>query len=131
MKDISDSYLDRYRRKLADLESIELEIKQVQEKYESELSEIGSRQTRINNEIRDMRKVITTMIDHGLDPVEAKLRNDQTTNSIWDTIDVGKDWGINSISIDLTNDIQIDTDLVGSCDSYSGISYGNVGRKSS
>lgn len=116
MRDISDSYLDRYRRKLADLETIETEVSEIRKKFEMEMMEIGLRKSRISNEIQEMRQVITTMIDHGVDPVEAKLRNDQRKETIWNV--TSKDeFGISSIehSGDNTFD-SISTLSIGSVD---------------
>lgn len=84
MRDISDSYIDRYRRRLADLDAIEQETRSVREKYDRELMEIGERRMRVSNEIAEMRRIITTMIDTGCDPVEAKLKNDGMKQSIWE-----------------------------------------------
>lgn len=87
MKDINDVYLDRYRRRLSDLKDIENEIVNLRDRYDRELAVISDRQMRVKIEIREMRQVITTMIDQGCDSVEAKLRNEQeSAENIWDTI---------------------------------------------
>ena len=99
MKDISTTYLDRYRRRLADLDLIEQEIHAIRERYDQELSGMAERRLRVNNEIAEMRKIITTMIDHGVDPVEAKLRNEQNNETIWDT-QPKMDWNEISITVD-------------------------------
>lgn len=100
MKDISDSYFNRYRRKLSDLNSIDKEIDQVRQKYDKELSDISDRRMRTSNEISEMRRVITTMIDHGIDPVEAKLRN-ENNETIWGGSTDPSNWDLNGISISL------------------------------
>lgn len=92
MTDISDRYLDRYRRRLSDLESVDKELKDLRNEYDNRMTEINQRRMRVDSEIRDMRQVITTMIDQGCDPVEAKLRNDNDTrNTIWDIKDINWD----------------------------------------
>lgn len=84
MSDINNIYLEKYRRRLADLDEIEQENKAVRERYDRELIEIGERRMRVSNEIDEMRRIITTMIDTGCDPVEAKLKNDGEMKSIWE-----------------------------------------------
>lgn len=122
MKDISDSYLDRYRRKLADIESIDSEVREIRKRYEKELSDISSRRTRVENEIQEMRQVITTMIDQGVDPVEAKLRNSQRRETIWENTKSEKVFGLSSITLDPNNSVfeSITTDILyGPADVYS------------
>lgn len=100
MKDINTTYLERYRRRLADLDAVEKEIQSIRERYDRELSDIASRKLRVTNEIAEMRRIITTMVDHGVDPVEAKLRNEQVQSTIWDTPQI--DWDV-SVSDDSYN----------------------------
>lgn len=100
MKDINTTYLERYRRRLADLNAVEQEIQSIRERYDKELSDIASRKLRVTNEIAEMRKIITTMVDHGVDPVEAKLRNENSRNTIWDTGPSGEIGGGISIALD-------------------------------
>ena len=107
MKDISDSYLDRYRRKLADLNDIENETQLIRQKYDKELTDVAYRRTRVTNEINEMRQVITTMIDHGIDPVEAKLRNEQQRDTMWSVSMASNNWDLNGLTISTENDISM------------------------
>lgn len=107
MKDISDSYLDRYRRKLADLNDIENETQLIRQKYDKELTDVAYRRTRVTNEINEMRQVITTMIDHGIDPVEAKLRNEQQQDTMWSVSVASNNWDLNGLTISTENDISM------------------------
>ena len=107
MKDISDSYLDRYRRKLADLNDIENETQLIRQKYDKELTDVAYSRTRVTNEINEMRQVITTMIDHGIDPVEAKLRNEQQRDTMWSVSMASNNWDLNGLTISTENDISM------------------------
>jgi hypothetical protein len=77
---------------------------------------------RVENEIQEMRQVITTMIDEGVDPVEAKLRNSQRRETIWENTKSEKVFGLSSITLDHNNSVfeSITTDILyGPADVYS------------
>lgn len=66
----------------------------------------------INNEIATMQRIITAMIEHGCDPVEAKMRiNDLQAGNIWydnQVITLADDSSYQSI-----NPIVTMTDIIG------------------
>lgn len=81
-----DGYFQEYRKKLELLNDLKKTYQEVQFKASQDLDKIRAKQEKINNEINNMRRVITTIVDKGLDPVEAKLTVDhETAHSIWDT----------------------------------------------
>ena len=76
-----EGYFQEYRNKLNLLNEARAEHKNAH----VEMLKTMSKVEKINNEINDMRRVITLIVEKGLDPVEARLSiNDADENSIWD-----------------------------------------------
>lgn len=89
MTDSTLRYLEQYRNKLRELEESQTEWQKARE----EVRNLALQSNAIADEISAMRRIITRMIDTGMDPVETKLKmNDEdrlkTSNTLWDMHDV-------------------------------------------
>lgn len=75
-----DGYFQEYRKKLELLNSFNKE----HDKIRAESMQIFSKIEKVRNEINDMRRVITLIVEKGLDPVEARLVLDESdNNNLW------------------------------------------------
>lgn len=75
-------YFEKYRSKKKEMANLGSEISDLRNLIDRKKTEANS----LAVEIRSMRRIITTMIDEGMDPVEVKMRNDLSdlTQSLWD-----------------------------------------------
>lgn len=75
-------YFEEYRAKKRELDALADEYARL--KNIAEKTRIKARN--LEQEISSMKRIMTIMIDDGIDPVEAKLKNDPSTlvDSIWD-----------------------------------------------
>lgn len=82
-----DGYFQEYRNKLQELDSVKQMHREMHIQAEQKLSQIRQKYDKTFKEINDMRKVISLIVDKGLDPVEAKLtvENYPDMGSIWAT----------------------------------------------
>lgn len=78
-------YFELYRQKKKEHQDIVEEIARMRNAMEKQKSE----SQKLASEIRSMKKIITTMIDQDMDPVEVKLRNDipSMLDSLWEDHD--------------------------------------------
>lgn len=74
-------YFEEYRRKLNQLAEIEVE----RIALHKQMIELKDRRLSLDTELSNMRKIITSMITTGADPVEAKLKIDMNdgTPTLW------------------------------------------------
>jgi hypothetical protein len=110
-----DGYFKEYKEKLDALESIKKQHNEIHSRARRELSQIREKYDKTTNEINNMRKVITLMLDKGLDPVEAKLtvENYPNNETLWnnhicfDVVTIDSDYSfIDDCSVsDITCDI--------------------------
>lgn len=86
MTDPTLDYFEQYRNKLRTLEESKSNIARLR----GEIDRAIDACKKINSEISSMRRIITLMVDTGMDPVEAKLRHDPSDllESMWEPIDV-------------------------------------------
>jgi predicted RNase H-like nuclease (RuvC/YqgF family) len=70
--DPSLDYFEEYREKLREIKSLEKQISDLHAQMHSKRSMVNT----LSSEIESMRRIITVMIDRGMDPVEAKLKTD-------------------------------------------------------
>ncbi len=84
MSDPTLDYFESYRKKLKELQDVEIENHNIRQA----MDENRAKGIKIQHEINSMRKTITVMIEHGVDPVMAKLKTteDDHVISIWDTL---------------------------------------------
>ena len=75
-------YFEEYRNKISAVAELQTEI----DLLKNRIGELRKNSTSLSREIEGMRRIITVMIDHGMDPVEAKLRTDPSDrmDSMWD-----------------------------------------------
>ena len=75
-------YFEEYRNKISAVAELQTEI----DLLKNRIGELRKNSTSLSREIEGMRRIITVMIDHGMDPVEAKLRTDPSDrmDSLWD-----------------------------------------------
>ena len=65
-------YFEQYRQK-------RMELERLKKSYTSilgQMDDIRKKSDKLSNEISSMQSIITYMIDHGMDPVEAKLKTE-------------------------------------------------------
>lgn len=76
-----DKYIDKYRQKLAQM----TKLQEDSGKISRQLDKCHIEMAAVQSELRTMRRIISTMIDNGIDHVEAKLRLDASehVNTIW------------------------------------------------
>ena len=86
--DPSLDYFEQYREKIREIKVLEEQVSNLQEQINSRRSNIKS----LNTEVNGMRRIITVMIDQGMDPVEAKLRtdDDDRQDNLWRDLDLAK-----------------------------------------
>jgi hypothetical protein len=65
-------YFEEYREKIREIKSLEKEMRDLQQLISCKRSTTES----LGREVDAMRRIITVMIDRGMDPVEAKLKTD-------------------------------------------------------
>lgn len=77
-------YFEEYRQKRKELSEIDNEIKDLRSKMDS----LRDRSSLISKELSGMRRIITVMVETGMDPVEAKLKNEisNLSESLWDDV---------------------------------------------
>ena len=77
----SDDYFKSYRHKLRELEN----YKDTINKLNIEVASIRNKVIGLQNECIKMRTIITIMIEEGIDDVEARLRDEKSTVSLWES----------------------------------------------
>lgn len=90
-----DKYFKEYRKKIAEQKAIEHDRKMLIHQIQS----MDTMLSNVNFELECMRRVISLMIERDLDPVEAKLRVDETQPIIIDNA-YDADIGLSTISYD-------------------------------
>lgn len=86
-QDPSLDYFEQYREKKKQLAELTNEHRDLRTILDQKRAEARV----LENEISSMKRIITTMIDHGVDHVEAKLMNDPSDlkDSMWDDLVLG------------------------------------------
>lgn len=82
-KSMSEKFFEEYRQTKSLIKELSNQIHENKKIHE----ELIKKRERAMSEVGSMRRIITTMIDNGWDPVEAKLKmdsNDQFNPSMWD-----------------------------------------------
>jgi hypothetical protein len=80
LNDVSLEYFEEYRRKKQQELQMSESLSDAHELVHKLTREINDVKTEISN----MQKIIATMIDHGVDPVEAKMRIDELASvDLW------------------------------------------------
>jgi len=82
MEDPTLDYFERYRRVVNEKKEIEVELISLEERVKEKKRSIG----KLSNDIDEMRRLITLMIETGMDPVEARMKTDpwERTSSMWE-----------------------------------------------
>jgi len=81
MTDPTLEFFEQYRSKKIEIENLKSQLRVLDEDAQRLRHNIRT----MNEEVESMRKIITTMVDNGWDPVEAKLRTEETDRqfSFW------------------------------------------------
>ena len=81
MNDTILDYFEEYRQTRRDLDDISRQMKTVR----ASMDELTAKAHAVQRELEGMRKIITVMVETGMDPVEAKLKNDVSdlSSSLW------------------------------------------------
>jgi len=81
MTDSTLEFFEEYRTKVAEIQELSTQLSIIRCSAETKMNEL----TVLENEVQSMKRLITTMIDHGWDPVEAKLKTTDSdrTKSLW------------------------------------------------
>lgn len=76
-------YFEEYRKKKRELESLADEHQRIK----TVADEIRTKARNLEEEIASMKRIMTLMIDNGIDPVEAKLKTEPSSlvDSFWDS----------------------------------------------
>lgn len=84
MTDPTLEFFEQYRSKKLEIENLKSQLRILDDDAQRLRQNIRN----INEEVESMRKIITTMIDNGWDPVEAKLRTEETDRqfSFWSAL---------------------------------------------
>lgn len=88
-----EAYFNQYRSKMCELETTIKTSEQVRKEYKQAIDECTDRLNDLNTELHAMRSIITYMLDHGCDPVEAKLvlTDDNRSENLWEKHEYEKD----------------------------------------
>ena len=75
-------YFEEYRNKISAMAELHTEM----DLLKNRIDKLQKNSTSLSREIEGMRRIITVMIDQGMDPVEVKLRTDPSDrmDSMWD-----------------------------------------------
>ena len=79
-----DEYFERFRRRQKSLDDVNGRIRELKEEYQQRLNSMIKTREEHRSEIDRMKRVISTMVELGCDPVEAQLKGDSGTMRIWD-----------------------------------------------
>lgn len=105
--ELTEKYLNEYRKKLKNVQQIKTVHKENENKYYQSSSNLNMAEA----ELTAMRRVISKMIDENIDPIEAQLSIDESDKfNIWNSnsdsfknISISTDSGmIDTTSIDLS-----------------------------
>lgn len=100
-----EAYFDQYREKINDLDILLKHHERVNDEFNQIMSDLMEQRNYLKREIDAMRNIITYMLDHGCDPVEAKLTldDDNKDEHLWKKSDYDRDmYGtLGSLSVNL------------------------------
>lgn len=121
----SEHYFRQYRDKLRRAEDLESRRNELDEAYRKDRDHLSAQMINLKNELESMRRVITRVVEEGIDPTTAKVMMDETYNrDIW-VGDPFSTTGYGSIStVDISD--QLDPRF-GSRTTIGSISLGNIG----
>ena len=71
-----EAYFEQYRKKIGELDETVKQHDRLNEQFNQMMSDCVEQRNYLKREIDAMRNIITHMLDHGCDPVEAKLTLD-------------------------------------------------------
>lgn len=89
----NEDYFEEYRRKKAAHVVLESQIRELEGEMMAKRIEMSD----LRSELETMRKIITAIIDQGIDPTEARLRGtDDINDSLWGSDDINDSlWNLN------------------------------------
>ena len=82
-----EAYFEQYRKKVDELDETVKQHERVSEEFNQMMEDCIEQRNYLKRELDAMRNIITYMLDHGLDPVEAKLTldHDNKKDHLWKT----------------------------------------------
>ena len=86
-----EDYFEQYRKRVIELDETVKHHDRLNEQFNQMMSDCIEQRTYLKREIDAMRNIITYMLDHGCDPVEAKLTldHDNKKDHLWKTDEYG------------------------------------------
>lgn len=104
----SEHYFQQYREKLRRTKDMEERRRELDEAYQKDRSYLHEQMRNLNNELQNMRRVITRMVEEGIDPTVAKIMMDESyTRDMWQG-DAFSTTGYESISsVDISDQIDM------------------------
>ena len=86
-----EAYFEQYRKKFGELDETVKQHDSLNEQFNQMMSDCVEQRTYLKRELDAMRNIITYMLDHGCDPVEAKLTLDYDNKKehLWNTDEYG------------------------------------------
>jgi len=84
-----EAYFEQYRKKVGELDETVKRHDSLNYQFNQMMSDCIEERTYLKREIDAMRNIITYMLDHGCDPVEAKLTldHDNKKEHLWNAVD--------------------------------------------
>jgi hypothetical protein len=88
-----EEYFAQYQKTLGELASLVKRTEQLKEEFNDRMMGNMEQRNYLNSELNAMRNIITYMLDHGCDPVEAKLTltDDNRAENVWEKIEYDRD----------------------------------------
>ena len=80
-----EAYFEQYRKKVDELDETVKQHERVSEEFNQMMEDCIEQRNYLKRELDAMRNIITYMLDHGCDPVEAKLTldDDNKKEHLW------------------------------------------------
>lgn len=123
-------YFDMYRQKITEITDLKTEMKKIYEETESTLDRLRSKINKAEQEVVNMRRVISKMIDNNIDDIEARLRlNENDTPSLWSeqhSISMGENTNFNSLKNSKIASLANSQNLIIDWPGYNGVTYAGI-----
>ena len=86
-----EAYFEQYRKRVVELDETVKQHDSLNDQFNQMMSDCVDQRNYLKREIDAMRNIITYMLDHGCDPVEAKLTldYDNKKDHLWKTDEYG------------------------------------------
>lgn len=88
-----EEYFAQYQKRLNELDRLVKRTEELKEEFNDRMMSQMEQRNYLNSELNAMRHIITYMLDHGCDPVEAKLTltEDNRDENVWEKVEYDQD----------------------------------------